>query len=145
MDRALLSYAINHGYNDSDNDPEKVEEISGFDSEKKCATVKLKNGLVYWKGATENIIDKVTHYMLPDGEEREFTKADKDKVEEQMHAQAKRTMKLLSVAKISDGKTVLMAVLCLRDNVRTDAVETVQILNDAGIQLWLPVMQRKLQ
>ena len=45
---------------------------------------KLKNGLVYWKGATENIIDKVTHYMLPDGEEREFTKADKDKVEEQM-------------------------------------------------------------
>ena len=125
MDRALLSYAISNGYNDSDNDPEKVEEISGFDSEKKCATVKLKNGLVYWKGATENIIDKVTHYMLPDGEEREFTKADKAKVEEQMHAQAKRTMKLLSVAKIGDGKTVLMAVLCLRDNVRTDAVETV--------------------
>ena len=135
MDRALLTYAIQNGYNDSDNDPDKVEEISGFDSEKKCATVKLKNGLVYWKGATENIIDKVTHYMLPDGEEREFTKADKNKVEEQMHAQAKRTMKLLSVAKISDGKTVLMAVLCLRDNVRTDAVETVQILNDAGIQV----------
>ena len=135
MDRALLSYAISNGYNDSDNDPDKVEEISGFDSEKKCATVKLKNGLVYWKGATENIIDKVTHYMLPDGEEREFTKADKAKVEEQMHAQAKRTMKLLSVAKIGDGKTVLMAVLCLRDNVRTDAVETVQILNDAGIQV----------
>ena len=135
MDRALLTYAIQNGYNDSDNDPDKVEEISGFDSEKKCATVKLKNGLVYWKGATENIIDKVTHYMLPDGEEREFTKADKDKVEEQMHAQAKRTMKLLSVAKISDGKTVLMAVLCLRDNVRTDAVETVQILNDAGSEV----------
>ena len=25
--------------------------------------------------------------------------------------------------------------MCLRDNVRTDAVETVQILNDAGIQV----------
>ena len=58
MDRALLSYALNHGYNDSDNDPDKVEDISGFDSEKKCATVTLKNGLVYWKGATENIIEK---------------------------------------------------------------------------------------
>lgn len=135
MDRALLGYALEHGYDDSKNDPDKVTDISGFDSEKKCATVTLKNGLVYWKGATENIIDKVTHYMLPSGEEKEFTAADKKAVEDQMLAQAKRTMKLLSVAKIADGKTVLMAVLCLRDNVRTDAVETVEILNNAGIQV----------
>ena len=135
MDRALLGYALEHGYDDSKNDPDKVADISGFDSEKKCATVTLKNGLVYWKGATENIIDKVTHYMLPSGEKKEFTAADKKAVEDQMLAQAKRTMKLLSVAKIADGKTVLMAVLCLRDNVRTDAVETVEILNNAGIQV----------
>ena len=135
MDRALLGYALEHGYDDSKNDPDKVADISGFDSEKKCAAVTLKNGLVYWKGATENIIDKVTHYMLPSGEEKEFTAADKKAVEDQMLAQAKRTMKLLSVAKIADGKTVLMAVLCLRDNVRTDAVETVEILNNAGIQV----------
>lgn len=135
MDRALLGYALEHGYDDSKNDPDKVADISGFDSEKKCATVTLKNGLIYWKGATENIIDKVTHYMLPSGDEKEFTAADKKAVEDQMLAQAKRTMKLLSVAKIADGKTVLMAVLCLRDNVRTDAVETVEILNNAGIQV----------
>ena len=135
MDRALLSYALNNGYDDSKNDTDKVEDISGFDSEKKCATVTLKDGLVYWKGATENIIEQVTHYMLPDGEEKKFTAEDKKIVEEQMLAEAKRTMKLLSVAKISNGKTVLMAVLCLRDNVRTDAVETVEILNHAGIQV----------
>ena len=135
MDRALLSYALNNGYDDSKNDPDKVEDISGFDSEKKCATVTLKDGLVYWKGATENIIEQVTHYMLPDGEEKEFTAENKKIVEEQMLAEAKRTMKLLSVVKISNGKTVLMAVLCLRDNVRTDAVETVEILNHAGIQV----------
>ena len=135
MDRALISYAINNGYDGSENDPEKIEEISGFDSEKKCAIVKLKNGLVYWKGATENIIDQFTHYILPDGEEKEFTAADKKKVKEQMLVEASRTMKLLSVAKIYDGKTVLMAVLCLRDNVRTDAIETVHILNNAGIQV----------
>lgn len=135
MDRALLTYAITNGYDDSKNDPEKVEEISGFDSEKKCATVKLKDGLVYWKGATESIIDKITHYTLPDGEEKEFTSADKELVKKQMLEQAKRTMKLLSVAKIKDGKTILMAVLCLRDNVRTDAIETVEILNNAGIQV----------
>ena len=135
MDRALLTYAINNGYDDSKNDPGKVEDISGFDSEKKCATVTLKDGTVYWKGATENIIDKITHYMLPEGEIKDFTAADKAAVEESMRAEAKRTMKLLSVVKISDGKTILMAVLCLRDNVRTDAVETVEILNNAGIQV----------
>lgn len=135
MDRALLTYALNHGYDASKSGQDKVQEISGFDSEKKCATVTLKDGSVYWKGATENILDKVTHYMTPDGQVQAFSAADKKAVEEQMIAQAKRTMKLLSVAKITDGKTILMAVLCLRDNVRTDAVETVDILNSAGIQV----------
>lgn len=135
MDRALLSYAIDKGYDDAQKDIDKVEEISGFDSEKKCATVKLKNGDIYWKGATENIINTVTHYMLSNGEVKEFTSQDKSNVEAKMLEQAKRTMKLLSVAKITNEKTILMAVLCLRDNVRTDAVETVEILNDAGIQV----------
>lgn len=135
MDRALLTYALKNGYNDSKNDPGRVKEISGFDSEKKCATVVLNDGTIYWKGATENIIDKVTQMMLPDGSLKPFTAADKAKVEEQMHAQAKRTMKLLSVAKIVGNETTLMAVLCLRDNVRKDAIETVEILNKAGIQV----------
>lgn len=135
MDRALLTYALNNGYDAAKSGQDKVQDISGFDSEKKCATVTLKDKTVYWKGATENIIDQVTHYMMPDGEVKEFTASDKKAVEEQMVAQAKRTMKLLSVAKIADGKTILMAVLCLRDNVRTDAVETVDILNSAGIQV----------
>ena len=135
MDRALLTYALNNGYDDSKNDPEKVAEISGFDSEKKCATVTLRDGTVYWKGATENIINQVTHYVLPNGEEKAFTAESKKKVEEQMVNEAKRTMKLLSVAKITNGKAVLLAVLCLRDNVRKDAIETVKILNKAGIQV----------
>lgn len=135
MDRALLTYALNNGYDAAKSNQDKVQDISGFDSEKKCATVTLKDHTIYWKGATENIIDQVTHYMLPDGEVKEFAASDKKAVEEQMVAQAKRTMKLLSVAKIAEGKTILMAVLCLRDNVRTDAVETVEILNSAGIQV----------
>ena len=135
MDRALLTYALANGYDDSKNDPSKVKEISGFDSEKKCATVTMTDGSVYWKGATENIIDKVTHYIDADGNEVAFTAENKSKLEEVMVAQAKRTMKLLSVAKIVDDKTILYAVLCLRDNVRKDAIDTVAILNKAGIQV----------
>lgn len=135
MDRALLSYALSHGYDDTKNDPGKIKDISGFDSEKKCATVDLVDGTRYWKGATENILDKVTHYVLPGSELKEFTAADKKAVEEKMHEQAKRTMKLLSVAKITGDQTILLAVLCLRDNVRKDAIETVDVLNKAGIQV----------
>lgn len=135
MDRALLTYALANGYDDSKNNPGRVREISGFDSEKKCATATLNDGTVYWKGATENIIDAVTHYMLLDGDIREFSRSDKEAVQAQMAAEAKRTMKLLSIVKISGAQTILMAVLCLRDNVRSDAIETVEILNNAGIQV----------
>lgn len=135
MDRALLRYAMDNGYDDGKNDPSKVKSISGFDSEKKCATVEMVDGSVYWKGATENIINKVTHYVDEGQNIVPFTKEDRKKLEEAMLTQAKRTMKLLSVAKIVEDKTILYAVLCLRDNVRPDAIETVHILNDAGIQV----------
>lgn len=134
MDRALLSYAIENNCADIEN-MSNVKEISGFDSEKKCATVELNDGTIYWKGATENIIKDVTHYITIDGELKAFGDAEKKEIEIQMHNQAKRTMKLLSVAKISEGNTILLAVLCLRDNVRKDAVETVEVLNKAGIQV----------
>lgn len=134
MDRALLTYAIANGGTDAA-DSSKVEEISGFDSEKKCATVMLHDGTVYWKGATENIIGEITHYTAGDGGVREFTLAERSKVEEQMIAEAKRTMKLLAVVKFTEEKKILLAILCLRDNVRADAVETVGILNRAGIQV----------
>jgi Ca2+-transporting ATPase len=136
MDRALLTYALSNNIKIDENEIEKkVKENNGFDSEKKCATVELTDGVIYWKGATEQIIDEVTHYMDADGGVKEFTAADKEKVEKQMMAEAERTMKLLSVAKIADGKKILLAVLCLRDNVRKDAIETVEVLNRAGIQV----------
>lgn len=133
MDRALLTYAIANGGAKADSS--KVKEVSGFDSEKKCATVELNDGTIYWKGATENIIDDITHYKAQDGEVRAFTAVEKNKLEDRMLEEAGRTMKLLSVAKFEGEKKILLAVLCLRDNVRKDAVETVEVLNRAGIQV----------
>ncbi len=133
MDRALLTYAIANGGAKADSS--KVKEVSGFDSEKKCATVELNDGTIYWKGATENIIDDITHYKAQDGEVQSFTAAEKNKLEDRMLEEAGRTMKLLSVAKFEGEKKILLAVLCLRDNVRKDAVETVEVLNRAGIQV----------
>lgn len=134
MDRALLTYALENGYNDNNNNPEDVAEISGFDSEKKCATVTMKDGTVYWKGATENILDDVTNW-LDGNEEKKFLKKDRKALEDKMKEQADRAMKLLSVAKIEGKKTILLAVLCLRDDVRSDAKETVHTLAKSGINV----------
>lgn len=135
MDRALLTYAINNGYHPIEGWDSEVVEVSGFDSEKKCATVMMKDGSMLWKGATENIIKDVTHYIDENGDEQVFTDEDKEKISDVMQEQAARTMKLLSVAKITLDKVILHAILCLRDNVRADAIDTVEILNTAGIQV----------
>ena len=136
MDRALLTYAIAHGYKEENSfDKSQVIEVSGFDSEKKCATAELEGGVTLWKGATENIIDKVTHFVDEDGTEMKFSDKDKKAVLDKMHEQSCRAMKLLSVAKIEKDKTILQAVLCLRDDVRPDAVNTVKELHSAGIQV----------
>lgn len=134
MDRALLEFALVNGYNDSNNDPELIEEISGFDSEKKCATVKMKDGSIWWKGATENILDKVT-FWLDGNEKKPFTNTEKQKLEEVMENQTSRSMKLLSVAKIENDEITLIAVLCCRDDVRADAKETVETLHKSGIRV----------
>lgn len=135
MDRALLTYALANGYDGSTREEEKIKEVSGFDSEKKCATAEMVDGTILWKGATENIIDKVTHYVDEGGKEVKFTAKDKEAVQDKMIDQSSRAMKLLSVAKIVGDKTVLLAVLCLRDDVRADAIQTVKELSSAGIQV----------
>lgn len=135
MDRALLTYAINNGYDGSTHEEEKVKELSGFDSEKKCATAEMLDGTIYWKGATENIIDKVTHFIDVDGTEKKFADADKKAVQDKMIEQSSRAMKLLSVVKMKGDKVTLLAILCLRDDVRADAIQTVKELHSAGIQV----------
>ena len=135
MDRALLTYAINNGYDGTAQREDIVKEVNGFDSEKKCATAELTNGITLWKGATENIIDKVTHFIDVDGTEVKFSEADKKVVQQKMLEQSTRAMKLLSVAEINGDKVTLLAVLCLRDDVRTDAIQTVKELHSAGIQV----------
>lgn len=135
MDRALLTYALNNGYSPNSDWESEVKEVSGFDSEKKCATVEMKDGSILWKGAAENILSSLTHYMDESGNEKEIDPAIIANLQKVMKEQALRTMKLLAVTKITGEKKVLHAILCLRDNVRTDAIDTVNILNTAGIQV----------
>ena len=134
MDRALLDYAISKGFKGFRSDYDRIAEPGTYDSEKKCAETRLKDGTMYWKGATENIIGRVTHYTKGD-EIAEFTQEDRKMLDSAMTLQSSRTMKLLSSVKIEPERTILLAVLCLRDDVRKDAVDTVNVLHESGIQV----------
>lgn len=134
MDRALLDYAIEN-YGVESVDESRIKEMSGFDSEKKCATVEMMDGTVYWKGATESIINDITDYIDEDSRLQKFTAEHKNHLLNSMKMQAERTMKMLAVVEIKGSKKILMTVLCLRDDVRSDAVETVHILHNGGIQV----------
>ena len=133
MDRALLNYAIEHDFV-KDYGRDEIVEISGFDSEKKCSTAKLKDGSTLYKGASDYILDSITHYEM-NGEVFEFGNEDRERLLQEMKTQMNRSMKLLSVVIMRDGKTILISVLCVRDDVRSDVVETMDILRSAGIQV----------
>lgn len=138
MDQALLTYAMGeYGYKETDRDESLIKEgsTSLFSSEKKCATVELNDGGQYWKGATEFIIDDVDFYVDENGKEVKFTKDNKEVLQSKIKEQASRTMKMLSIVRKYKDRTVLYAVGCFRDDVRPDAIETVQVLNKAGIQV----------
>lgn len=138
MDQALLTYAMSeYGYKETDRDESLIKEgsTSLFSSEKKCATVELNDGGQYWKGATEFIIDDVDFYVDENGKEVKFTKDNKEALQSKIKEQASRTMKMLSIVRKYVDRTVLYAVGCFRDDVRPDAIETVQVLNKAGIQV----------
>lgn len=137
MDRALLNYAINCGYKESDLITTNIKEMSGFDSEKKCATVEMKDGAIYWKGATENILDKVTHFIDENGNKLLFTQNDRKNLESIMIKQMDRSMKLLSTVMIKNNEVILLAVICLRDDVRSDAKQTVAELQNASIKIMM--------
>lgn len=134
MDRALLNYALKHGYKESEDNFNRVKSKEAFNSTEKCSTCTLEGDIVLWKGATEKIIDEITDYVDTNDKLVKFTEDNKKKVLTTMKEQAGRTMKMLTIAKIKKDKKILLAVLCLRDNVRQDAIETVRVLRGAGIE-----------
>ena len=138
MDRALLEYALNQGYEEKSKEArdEKIKATSGFDSDKKCSTVTLNTDIVYWKGAVESILNDITHYIMDDiNSHHLFSETDKNALLETMKEQSLRSMKLLASVKIQEGKKILLGIICCRDDVRDDALETVKVLNEAGIHV----------
>lgn len=140
-DRALLNYLIKEKEYGVDKD--YISQKEQFNSAKKYASVKLKNGITYYKGAPEQLLKTVTKYLDKHGNIQKFTKEINSTLTNVMDNQAKRSMRLLAIVEEIEGEKILLACTSIRDNVRTDIRKTVETLNSAGIRVVMVTGDRK--
>ena len=146
-DRALMSFLIKSKVSDQvQAQKSQVVEFGAFDSSKKRSHVIMnQNGerVTFLKGAPERLIAECDSYCDENGNICDFTEAGKNSLAEYMNNQAARSMRLLAVAKSSGEKTALVCVLSIRDNVRKEAVDAIQEVRDASIQVVMVTGDRK--
>jgi len=145
-DRALMQYIIDQK-SDSEMDRSTVIKFTPFDSAKKYSSVCLnENGekVTYIKGAAERIVGRCKDCITRDGG---TAPVDVDKVMKYIDDQSSRSMRLLGVAKRNgdsdEGDLTLVSVICIRDNVRKEAVDAIREVQNAGIQVVMITGDRK--
>lgn len=131
-DRAILSFVKS-----DDKSKYKVLDKQDFDSKKKFSSVTLdyERETTFFKGAYEIIIDKCTNYYKADGS-RGFI-GDKNKLIELGNKYTKEGYRVLALAASkSKGLTNLtfIGLLLIKDEVRTEAIEGIELVKKAGIQ-----------
>ncbi len=132
-DRALMSFFLNaeNAVEKISNAKNNVKKFTAFNSDNKMSSVEFTDGITYIKGAPEKIIPQCAN--IPD------PKA----INSYINAQADRAMRLLAIAKKTEGKTELVCVLSIRDNVRKEAIEAIKRVRAAGIQVVMITGDRK--
>lgn len=146
-DRALMSFLVSSNAVDSLT-KENILAFNAFDSNKKMSSVTIARdggSVTYVKGASEKIIEKCTHYIDEDGQLKEFV--DKSALTNYIDTQAKRSMRLLAVAKRAgereESALTLICVISIRDNVRKEAAYAIKEVQNAGIQVVMVTGDRK--
>ena len=149
-DRALMQFVIDNKAV-SKMKKEEVKEFNPFNSTKKCSNVVIEHGgktVTYIKGAPERLVVRCDKYVDENGNVNPLTKDMQKKVMAYIDEQAARSMRLLGVAK-KDGNSdegedlTLVCVLCIRDNVRKEAVAAIKEVQEAGIQVVMVTGDRK--
>lgn len=140
-DRALLDFLIKT--DNLDFDSSAVISKEEFNSANKFASVTLKDGTKYIKGAPEFILTDIKYYLDKNGEVKEFSTSIKDKFEKASVEQATRAMRILAIIKEVNNEKTLIAGVCIRDNVREGISNTVNVLNKAGVDVVMVTGDRK--
>lgn len=114
-----------------------VETLITFDSKNKYSSVINKdNGITYFKGASEKIIDKCDYCI--DSNLNKSILRNKEKLLENIRKYTKQGIRVISLAintKNSDMKSLTyVGCVFLKDNVRKEAIEGLGLVNSADIK-----------
>lgn len=130
-DRCLLDYLIENKFNDFNRD--EIESKEQFSSVTKYAAVTLKNGVKYIKGAAEVLVNQCA-FLTPE---------QIDAINRTSENQTARSMRLIALVKETNSEKELIAIACIRDNLRQGMENTIANLNKAGIQVVMVTGDRK--
>ena len=149
-DRALLAYIQGN-----DAVPAEVLSAVPFDSKEKYSAAYIGSEghkLSLIKGAPEKIIDQCTHYYDADGQRQELVRGD-NAVTKQITRQASRAIRVLAIAASDEelagqdalhgNHWTLIGILGIRDDVREEAVEAIEQVHSAGVQVVMITGDRK--
>ncbi len=147
-DRALMAFVAGSG-KDAKMNKDEVRAFNAFDSSKKYSSVTISHAgrtMTYVKGAPERLLVRCKHYIAPDGTIHHLN--DQSPLLNYLDAQAARSMRLLAVAccegeDATTGDLTLVCILCIRDNVRKEAVAAITDVRKAGIQVVMITGDRK--
>lgn len=142
-DKALLNFLIDNDLLDFNNNDVVVIEKEQFNSATKFASITLSNGLKYIKGAPEFTMSDVKFYLDENSKQQPITEDSTRKLDEVSLQQANRSMRLLAIIREENGVKTLIALTCIRDNIRDDIPQTVKDLDRAGVQLVMVTGDRK--
>lgn len=140
-DRALMKFLFNS--NPDGIDKTEVYEFNAFDSTKKCSSVVIESNnkkVAYVKGAAEKIIARCTSVYDTEGKGIKISNDITAKLDAYQTEQAERSMRILAVACAEDGdvdsnELILVSLICIRDDVRPEAIKAIEEVNKAGVQV----------
>ena len=136
-----------------------------FNSKNKYSLALIKGDGVYHglvKGATEKLLERCSTYLDANGNAIAWSREQRVALEERMQEQAGKAMRLLAMCSFVDSSTkenisqtvkaelavpeqgwTLLGVLAIRDDVRPEAVQAIQEVQEAGVQVVMITGDRK--
>lgn len=132
-DRALMAYLAIE--NNVVIDKNVAESRESFDSRVKYAAVTLANGTRYMKGAPDIITKDCVKYVDKNGDIQPMTDEVMSKLKRTWDAQTDRAMRVIAIVKECNNEKIFIALISIRDDVRSDVKDTIKKMHRAGVRV----------